>query len=219
MAVPTPIKALRRDALTGEVITDDELYSSPIMIVYDRETRVNYSRRTGQPVSLDAVPTSIDSHEQYPQGHLGGMKWTAPFARYIAPVLPNVIEEREIAYVRWWEDAYAKGRVLDRFKQRYGETVGTRAYRVAMTVISSPDYHDALDAVCKHTGYSGSYVQAMIKLAYRFAFRPASQLAGAAQVESRRLAQLRASRARLQEIEREEQRELEARVARAVAEV
>ena len=206
----------RRDALTGEYLSDDTLRSSPVMVVRDRDTRVNYSRRTGQPKSVDGVPIAIESREQYPEGHLGGRKWTPPFARYIAPVLPNVIEAREIAYVRWWEDAYAQGRILARCKERYGEHVGGRAGGVAMAVIrTNAEIADVADA----TGYAPSYIARMVSLAYRFAFRPASQLASAAAIESRRYAQMRASRDRVREIEREEARELADRVARLRAEV
>lgn len=206
----------RRDALTGRQISDDELRNGgPVMIVRDRDVRVRYSRRTGQPIEMDAVPATIDSREQYPQGHLGGRRWTAPFARYIAPVLPNSIEQQEIARVRWWEDPYAQGRVRNRFRERYGDEKGAHAYRLALIVIRQPTI-DLAD-LAEQTGFSASYIQAMVKLAYRFAFRPSQQLAASAAVASRRYQQERASRARLAMIARDEQDELAERAAQALA--
>lgn len=100
-------------------------------------------------------------------GGLGGHCFSRDFARYLAKVLPMLVERREFALTHWWANDYWAGRVRAQFVARFGTADGQARFDAALYLRS--DYR-TLDTLRETTGRSVYWLQTQVNIAEAFAY-------------------------------------------------
>lgn len=118
-----------RDGVTGERLTPAMLAQADVRHIAPRDERITRHPLDGHATARDAVPATIDSTEPYPEGALGGKRWTQPFTRYIARVLPLSVAAERDDWRYWWRVPY----VVERLRAQ----MGAERWAVAMARIAS----------------------------------------------------------------------------------
>ena len=171
MATRTPTLAQPRDTLTGEPLRRGSLR----LRVTSERLDASAQPDIRQPAETSPHPLRLHT-PQVEHGGLGGHCFARDFARYLAHVLPAVIElaYRERRY--WWASAYGRRRVEARFIRAYGlEPQGTGAYRYRVALSLASGYRDEA-ALAEETHKSAYWLQQQRFAAEGYASEPSGYI-------------------------------------------